>query len=97
MKRRDFVKKSGSSVLYTAIAGSILPNVLTSCQNGKKEIPKIMPELFDEFMQYDAIGLSELIKTKQISPAELLEVVIKRIEYFNMKDIRFYQNHIILS
>ena len=95
MKRRDFVKKSGSSVLYTAIAGSILPNVLTSCQNGKKETPKIMPELFDEFMQYDAIGLSELIKTKQISPAELLEVVIKRIEYFNPKinavNIKLYE------
>jgi len=85
MKRREFVKKSGSSVLFTAFAGSILPNVLTSCQNGKKEIPQVMPELFDEFMQYDAIGLSELIKTKQISPAELLEVVIKRIEYFNPK------------
>jgi len=95
MKRRDFVKKSGSGLIYTAFAGSILPSVLTSCQNGKKEISQVMPELFDEFMQYDAIGLSELIKTKQISPAELLEVVIKRIEYFNPKlnavNIKLYE------
>ena len=44
-----------------------------------------LEELFDEFMQYDAIGLSELIKNKQILPSELLEVVINRIEYFNPK------------
>ncbi|MDM9632825.1 amidase [Robiginitalea aurantiaca] len=95
MERRDFVKKSGSSVFYTAIAGSVLPGVFSSCENGKKETPQIIPELFDEFMQYDAIGLSELIKTKQISPAELLEVVIKRIEYFNPKinavNIKLYE------
>ena len=64
-------------------------------QNDKKEMSQVMPDLFDEFMQYDALGLSNLIKTKQISPAELLEVVIKRIEYFNPKinavNIKLYE------
>ncbi|WP_299781704.1 amidase [uncultured Formosa sp.] len=95
MKRRDFVKKSSSSVLYTAFAGSVLPSILTSCQNSKKKIPQLIPELFDEYMQYDAIGLSQLIKTKQISSSELLEVIIKRIEYFNHKinavNIKLYE------
>lgn len=56
---------------------------------------KTKSELFDEFMQFDAIGLSELIKTKQVSPSELIDIVIKRIEYFNPKinavNIKLYE------
>ncbi len=37
----------------------------------------------DEFVQYDALGLAQLIKSKQISAAELLEIIIKRIELIN--------------
>ena len=85
MKRRDFVKRSSSGALFTAMSGTILSGALASCTNSKKEIPVVVPELFDEFMHYDAIGLSELIKNKQISPSELLEIVIKRVEYFNPK------------
>ena len=85
MKRRDFVKRSSSGALFTAMSGTILSGALASCTNSKKEIPEVVPELFDEFMHYDAIGLSELIKNKQISPSELLEIVIKRVEYFNPK------------
>lgn len=85
MERRDFIKKSGSSALYAAFAASILPSLLMSGSNDKEEIAKAMPELFDKFMQYDAVGLSELIKNKQITSAELLNIFIERIEYFNPK------------
>ena len=66
MKRRDFVKRTSSGALFTAMSGTILSGTFTSCTNSKKVTPELIPELFDEFMQYDAIGLSELIKTKQI-------------------------------
>lgn len=95
MKRRDFVKRGSSSALFAAMSGSILTSALASCTDSKKEIPKVIPELFDEFMQYDAIGLSELITNKQISAPDLLETVIKRIEYFNPKinavNIKLYE------
>ena len=37
----------------------------------------------DEFLQFDALGLAELIKSKQISAAELLEIIIKRVGLIN--------------
>ncbi len=39
----------------------------------------------DEFLDYDAIALSELIQKKEILPIELLEIVIERIERVNPK------------
>jgi amidase len=41
------------------------------------------PKPSDEFLDYDALGLAELIKSKQVTPAELTEVVIRRIEALN--------------
>ena len=39
----------------------------------------------DELVEYDAIGLSELIRKGEITPAELLETTIHRIEKVNPK------------
>ena len=39
----------------------------------------------DEFIGYDAIGLSELIRKGDVTPAELLDIIIDRIEKINPK------------
>jgi amidase len=39
----------------------------------------------DELVKYDAIGLSDLIRKGEITPAELLEITIHRIEKLNPK------------
>jgi amidase len=41
--------------------------------------------IFTEYTQYDAIGLAELIRNKEITPAELCEEAIRRIEKLNPK------------
>ena len=40
---------------------------------------------FEEYVTYDALGLAELVKTKQVTAAELLEVAITRAEEVNPK------------
>jgi amidase len=40
---------------------------------------------FPEFSKYDGLGLAELVRTKQISPAELVDEAISRIEAHNPK------------
>lgn len=40
---------------------------------------------FPEFDQYDAIGLTELVRSGQVTPVELCEESIKRIEQINPK------------
>ena len=40
---------------------------------------------FPEFHKYDGLGLAELVHTKQISVAELIEEAISRIEAHNPK------------
>ena len=40
-------------------------------------------ETFPEYSQYDALGLAELVRTKQVSPLELLDAAIERIEAHN--------------
>ena len=37
----------------------------------------------EEYLQYDGVGLSELARSRQVSPRELLEVAIERIEAAN--------------
>ena len=41
--------------------------------------------MMDEFIRYDAIGLGELIRKGKITPSELLETTIHRIEKVNPK------------
>ena len=38
------------------------------------------PAPLDEFIDYDASGLAQLIRNKEVTPAELVEVIIRRIE-----------------
>ena len=40
---------------------------------------------FAEYDQYDGLGLAELVRSKQVSPAELVEEAIQRIEQHNPK------------
>jgi len=40
---------------------------------------------FKEFDHYDGIGLAELVRKKEVSPAELCEEAISRIERVNPK------------
>ncbi len=39
----------------------------------------------DELIGYDAIGLGELVRKKEVKPSELLEITIQRIEKINPK------------
>ena len=38
---------------------------------------------FSEFSRYDALGLAELVRTNQVTPAELVEDAIRKIEALN--------------
>ena len=38
---------------------------------------------FDEYAKYDALGLADLIRQKEVSPAEVVEAAIDRIEQEN--------------
>lgn len=40
---------------------------------------------FSEFSRFDALGLAELVRTKQVTPTELVEDAIRRIEALNPK------------
>lgn len=40
---------------------------------------------FEEYRKYDALGLAELVKTKQVQPSELLDLAIQRTEAVNPK------------
>lgn len=39
--------------------------------------------IFKEYENYDGLGLAELVKTKEVSPSELCETAIEKIEKFN--------------
>ena len=38
---------------------------------------------FDDYSKYDGLGLAELVRRKQVSPAELVETAIERVEKHN--------------
>jgi amidase len=38
---------------------------------------------FAEYSEFDGLGLAELVKAKKVSPAELVEAAIERIERHN--------------
>src|SRR5512134_3269659 len=38
---------------------------------------------FAEYDQYDGLGLAELVRSKKVSPADLVEEAIRRIEQYN--------------
>lgn len=73
--RRDFLKKSAVFTLATA-GGSLLAEYAGGAQ--------VKPKL-SELADYDALGLAELIRKKRISPLELVDDVIRRVERVNPK------------
>src|SRR5688572_28888232 len=50
-----------------------------------KRTPPTSASSFPEFSRYDALGLAELVRTNQVTPAELIEDAIRKIEAFNPK------------
>ena len=42
-----------------------------------------MAEIFQDFEKYDALGLADLVRRKEVKPIELVETVIERIERIN--------------
>ncbi|MEK7829684.1 MAG: amidase [Acidobacteriota bacterium] len=73
--RRDFLKQT---TLTLAAAGGSLANVAETFAAQTKLRSS-------ELAGYDAVGLAELIRKKQITPLELVEDTIKRIERVNPK------------
>ena len=73
--RRDFLKKSAVFALATA------GDELFAEYSAAAEMKPKPSELAD----YDALGLAELIRKKQISPLELVNDVISRVERVNPK------------
>ncbi|MBO0860170.1 MAG: amidase [Chloracidobacterium sp.] len=72
--RRAFLKKSAIFTLATA-GGSLLTEYAAA---------QVKPKL-SELADYDALGLAELIREKRISPLELVDEVIGRVERVNPK------------
>ena len=71
VNRRDFIKLSTTAALGAVSAPSW--GAATPLNTHRP----------DEFIDYDALGLAQLIKNKEVSPAELVDVVIRRIEAVN--------------
>jgi amidase len=40
---------------------------------------------FSEYVQYDGLGLAELVKSKQVHPSELLKIALERTDQVNPK------------
>ena len=73
--RRKFLKRSVASVI-------IAPWLMGCDSYG--EVGRVQSAAaFDEFLNADTLDLANLIKTKQLSQMELLEIVIRRIEAAN--------------
>jgi amidase len=49
------------------------------------QTPSTSARSFSEFSRYDALGLAELVRTNQVTPAELVEDTIRKIEALNPK------------
>src|SRR5215813_15658848 len=69
--RRDFLKQSAAFTIATASGLGAA-------------VAQVKPKL-SELANYDALGLAELIRKKQISPLELVDDVIGRVERVNPK------------
>ena len=63
--------------------GTVSGCQLSASDSGLKQQSLKPLKPLDEFLNYDALGLAELIRKKEVSPAELVEVVIHRIKVLN--------------
>jgi len=50
---------------------------------GSIDVKEFSMSVFSEYTRYDGIGLAELVRKKEIEPAELCEAAIQRIESLN--------------
>ncbi len=72
--RREFLEQSiAAALVTTSMAGCTQLGSLT----GKTSAG------FDEFLDYDSLGLAELIKSGEVSQAEIVEIIVRRIEVMN--------------
>jgi len=76
ISRRKFL----ISVAYAG-AGAANLSLLPGCANSLQA--KVSPSPLDEFVDYDALGLAGLIRKREVTSAELLEVIIRRIKVIN--------------
>ena len=74
--RRQFLTSAGSAVFSAAILAN-------SCDAWNQDLAKNHTNGLDEFIDFDATGLAELIKKKEVTPSELVDVFIRRIETIN--------------
>ena len=79
MSRRELLKGLGAVGVGAAFA-NFCPAHLHA-----QSSPSSSKDLASDYDQYDALGLSELIARKQITPMELLDAVRQRVEALNPK------------
>lgn len=71
MSRRQFVQRCGYGATGLLMGSSFR---VAGCSSTKA---------FDDLIDYDAVGLAALIAAKKVSPREVVEVVVKRVETIN--------------
>jgi amidase len=78
LNRRDILRISTSSLALIGLAGTLSGTVVEAMQPAKAA-PR------SDLSSYDAMGLAELIRTKQIAPEDAVEDTIRKIEAVNPK------------
>ena len=79
--RRTFLKRSMQDCWAASIAGGALSGFGRSAvaQEGTRGISH------EEYARHDAIGLAKLVREREVSPSELLDAAIRRLEIVNPK------------
>ena len=67
--RRQFLSSAGSA----AISAAMLTN---PCDAWNQDLAKTQTNALDEFIDFDATGLAELIKKKEVTPSELVDFLL---------------------
>ena len=82
LSRRVFMKRSMSHCCAASISGGTLSGVGRSvlAQGEPRQAGGISHE---EYSQYDAVGLAKLVRERKVSPEELLDAAIRRLETVN--------------
>ena len=75
LDRRAALKVAGGAL----VAAAVPKNSPAADTTGSASIP------YNEYAQYDALGLAELVRKKELKPEELLEAAIARAEAVNPK------------
>jgi len=78
LNRREVLRMSSSSLAVMGV-GEILASLVSGATQRTMAAP------ISELSSYDAMGLAELIRAKQITPREIVEDTIRKIEAINPK------------